>query len=234
MANHKAIMVAINDYPGDGNHFFATSALPARTSARALLAVSFLITGLGISGCVRDADMSEPMSSDPAAPSGQLAPEAGEGTATLQMKGIVLTTEQAEALKEAYSDTPYLSTEQALDVIEATADTLPPYSPQSSGDDSSTGECSYIDLWGDSEGNYRFNQAVFPEVGEPAFGEISISTDGWFASTSIHDLTFAGDYQHFEGALVWTGVDAEATTMDGWMVTTGGNFCTGELDAIWD
>jgi len=216
------------------HRFFAMLPLSARASARALVVVSLLSTGLGTSGCAGNDDKSEPMSSDPAAPSDQFAPQAGEGTATLQMKGIALTTEQAEALKKAYADTPYLSTEQARDVIEAMDDTLPRGSPESSGTDSSTGDCSYIDLWGDSDGHYRFNQSVFPEVGEPAFGDVAITTDGWFASTSHHDLTLARDYQHFEGTLVWTGVDAEATLMDGWMFTTEGNFCSGELDAIWE
>jgi hypothetical protein len=229
MKKNKAPMAAINEYPGDGNHFFATSASPARSSARALLVVSSLMAGLGIGGCVGDADMSEPTSSDPAAP-----PRAGEGIATLRMTGIALTTEQAEALEEAYAGIPHLSTEQALDVIEATADTLPSYSPQSSGEDSATNNCSTIYLWGDSDGNYLFTQAVFTSVGEPQFGEIAISTDGWFTTTSTHDLTFAEPYHSFEGTLAWTGVDAEATLMDGWMVTTGLYFCTGELDALWE
>lgn len=215
-------------------HFFAMSPLSARANARALVGVSLLTMGLWTSGCAGNADMSESTSSDPAAPSAPPAPRAGEGVAALQTKGIALTPEQAEVLKKAYADDPYLSTEQAQDVIGATDDTTPLDSPRSSGTDSSTGECSWIELWGDSDGNYRFNQAVFPEVGEPAFGDVSISTDGWFASTSYHDLTLAGDYQHFEGTLAWTGADAEATIMDGWMVTTGGNFCTGELDAGWE
>jgi hypothetical protein len=150
------------------------------------------------------------------------------------MTGVALTPKQVEALKEAHAEATYLSTEEAKKVIESVGDPVRLTSPQSSGSDSSTGECSYIDLWGDSDGNYRFNQAVFPNVGEAATGDITISTDGWFAASAYHDLTLAGDYQHFEGSLPWTGVDAEATTMDGWMVTTGGNFCTGELDAVWE
>jgi len=184
-----------------------------------------LIAGLGTSGCAGKADMSEPMSSHPDAPS---APRTGEGTLTRHTKGIALTPEQTEALRKAYADTPHLSTEQAEDAI---GDTI---SLRSSGSDMSTGDCSWIDLWGDSDGHYRFNQAVFPSVGEAAFGDIAISTNGWFASTSHHDLTAEGDHQHFEGALTWTGVDPDATTMDGWMVTTNGNFCTGELDAVWE
>lgn len=174
--------------------------------------------------------MSEPMSSDPAAPL-----QAGESTTLLQMTGIALTKEQAEALEEAYANTPHLSKEQALDVIEATADTLPPYSPQSSGSDSATNNCSTMYLWGDSDGNYLFTQSVFASVGgEPGLGEIEITTDGWFATTSRHNLVGAGSSHSFEGTLAWTGVDAEATLMDGWMLTTGFWFCTGELDALWD
>jgi hypothetical protein len=175
-----------------------------------------LITGVGISGCG---------SSDPGAP--------GEGITTLQMKGIALTPTQIEAINKAQADNPHLSSKEAQAVIAAAEDTAN-NSTKSSGSDSSTGDCSWIDLWGDSDGHYRFNQAVFPDVGEAATGDISISTDGWFAATADHDLTLAGDYQHFEGTLAWTGVDAAATTMDGWMVTTGGNFCSGALHAEWE
>src|SRR5262245_25624115 len=137
-------------------HLSGMSLLTAWTKARALVAASLLITGLGASGCAGNADMSEPMASDPPALSSQPAPQAGEGAATLRMKGIVLTLKQTEALKKAYADTPYLSTEQAMEVVRAVDNSLPLNSPQSSGSDSSTGDCSYIDLWGDSDGNYNF------------------------------------------------------------------------------
>jgi hypothetical protein len=215
-------------------HLFARTPLSAKVKAEALVLASLLVTGAWAGGCAGHADISESMSSDPAAPSAQLAPRAREGVATLHMEGIAISPEQIEALKKARADASYLSAEQAREVIKATGGALPLSSPQSSGTDSSTGDCSYIDLWGDSDGNYRFNQAVFPEVGQPAVGDVTISTDGWVAAEAYHDLAFAGDYQHFEGALPWTGIDPEATNMDGWMVTTGGNFCTGELDAVWE
>lgn len=196
-------------------HLFATS--PLSVGARALVAASLLIGGAWISGCAGDAG------------SGDSRQVHGEGIKSLQMKGIALTPKQIDAIDKAHADNPHLSSREAQDVIGAADIAL-----RSSGSDSSTGDCSWIDLWGNSDGHYRFNQAVFPDVGEAATGDISISTDGWFAATADHDLTLAGDYQHFEGTLAWTGVDAAATTMDGWMVTTGGNFCTGALHAEWE
>jgi hypothetical protein len=198
--------------------FFARSPLSARITARAFVAVSLLVAGLGTSGCAGNTDMSQ----------------AGEGAATLQMKGIALTPEQTEALKKAHADNPNLSTEQVKDVIGAMDDTLPLNSPQSEGSASNSGICSYIYLWGDSDGNYAFDQALHAFAGGAELGNVAISTDGWFASTSNHALTAAGELQHFEGTLVETGIFAEATTMNGWMVTTETYLCFGELKAVWE
>lgn len=213
------------------NHLFAMSRLFAKANPWALAAVSLLATGWATSGCAGTADTSESMSSEPA-PS-KPAPRAGEGvTVTLQTKGITLTSEQAKTLKNAYSVTPHLSLDQARAVIGPVIDPVDAEDAEDSlksGSDTSIGDCSYIDLYGDSDGFYRFNQAVHD--GEAEFGDITISTDGGFSSEDNH--VPRGSYQHYEGTLLETGIFATGTTMDGWMFTSTGSFCTGELFAKW-
>jgi hypothetical protein len=145
----------------------------------------------------------------------------------LTIKGYKLTPAQAQALKQAHAKNPKLTVAQAQQVV----DNSSPIKPASSGSDSSAGNCSRISLWGNSNGNYRFSQTVYAQAGQAAFGLISISTDGLFASERDYDPV--GWYQGYTGKLQHTGFWPSETTMNGWMVTANDWWCWGALRAIW-
>jgi hypothetical protein len=168
------------------------------------------------------------LSALPAAAAGSTT---GSGTKAaagpFKMQALKLTPQQVQALKKAHAAKKTLSVAEARQVIGGARG----ITPASSGNDSSVGPCSVINLWGNSAGRYNFTQSIYPEPGPADFGSITISTDGAFASEDNYDPV--GWAQSYGGRLGWTGLWPSGTTMTGWMVTDAGWWCFGALDAIW-
>lgn len=149
----------------------------------------------------------------------------------MRMMGIKLTHAQAAALRHAAMKNRKMTPAQALAAAGVNT-SKSAMRPMGSGTDSSVGDCSYIKLYGDSNGYYTFTQYIYTNVvGSAVTGNIAISTDGINAAEDDYDPEGAG--QSYAGTLSDTGALASGTTMNGWMETSNGNYCAGSLYAIW-
>lgn len=155
-------------------------------------------------------------------------PTDGKDVRAGETRGIKLTTGQATALKKAYAANKNLTSGQARKVIAKHGPGIP-----DEGEDSSRGKCSWMKLWGDSDGRYSFTQGIRASHGVALGGEIRISTDAP-VGTDIDRFVPTGRYQHYEDQLWSAGIGGTATTMIGWMFTSGGYVCFGYLRAVWD
>jgi hypothetical protein len=195
--------------------------------------------------CAAPADGDEDLDFDSAAEHEETAP--GANSVRSSMRGVQLTPEQVSALQEASAQREHMSIEEVADVtgIEVAALTANSAAPApeagsrdvggsvlelKQGYDDSIGDCSIIVLTGWDNGDYHFEQTVLG--GRSAIGgEIVISTNGAIVVPDI--WVPSGTSQNYADSLTWTGIGASATTMTGWMLTSDGVICTGDLFAHW-
>jgi hypothetical protein len=158
---------------------------------------------------------------------------AGAAVVRGTMTGIKLTRAQVRVLKRAYASHRWLSAAAARRLLHLASYRRSAHRgarAAASGYDSSDGDCSYMELWGDSSGNYHWFQE--DKIAGASFGDASISTDGYFASVS-DNWFWSGSIQDVQGQLSSVGFYASATTMSGWMVLTDDTYCSGSLFAVW-
>jgi hypothetical protein len=155
-------------------------------------------------------------------------PAGGKGVRAANTRGVKLTTGQATALKKAYGANKNLTSEQARKVIAKYGPGIP-----DEGEDSSKGKCSWMKLWGDSDGRYNFTQGIRASHGVALFGELNISTNAPVGA-DLDRFVPTGRYQHYEDQLWSAGIGGTATTMIGWLYTSAGYVCFGYLRAVWD
>lgn len=161
------------------------------------------------------------------------ATEGLQGAAHARTRGIALTPAQASKLRMAAASNPDLSVAQA----ERIASISPAVSPLTSGTGSVNAECSEMTLYGDSDGNWAWTNHFHPRQAGPAeWGAISVSTDGFFSSSS--SATFAGYDQKIIGKISDVGLFPGGTQVLAWSLNTplAGDsplFCAGELYVPW-
>jgi hypothetical protein len=162
---------------------------------------------------------------------------AGMRNASVQaeFQGVHLTAMQAKALRGAIASNPGLTREQTAKLVPAAAQAA----PNVEGKGESRGPCGVADLWGDSFGHYRFGLTFNTEVvGTASVGGVTASTNGLFAdqqpfgvSGSYVGNNLPGDEWYTLSTIGW---GADATTLNGWALTTGAWFCTIDVTAPWE
>ena len=141
-----------------------------------------------------------------------------------------LTPAEQSALTNAYQSNPHMSPSDAMRVIKS-ADAGPIARPGAipNGYSSNSGTCSFIELWGYSNGYYHFHQDIY--INPATVGTITISTNG--IAPDVHYWGVSGWTQDGIGNLSFVGFGATGTTLSGWEVLDDGTFCSGGLVAFW-
>lgn len=156
-----------------------------------------------------------------------------QGAAHARTRGIALTPAQASKLRRAAASNPDLSVAQAERIASISAEV----SPSSSGTGSVAADCSEMTLYGDSAGHWAWTNHFFRRsVGPADWGSISVSTDGFFSSTS--SASFDGYDQYIIGKISDVGLFPGGTQVQAWSLNTPLStnsplFCTGELYVPW-
>ncbi|HET7542586.1 MAG TPA: hypothetical protein VFK05_22100 [Polyangiaceae bacterium] len=184
--------------------------------------ISFLLP-VGCSGA--DNTERDPSSEGADAPADKPLPEPAAPLPTGAMRGTQLDAAQAAALKSAYLENPVLTAGEAREFVGY------PGQLRTQGFDASEGDCSHISLSGLIDGTYSFTQRVYPSSGVALFGNITISTNGFAADYYQYDPV--GANQKYSGDLRLIGWFPSGHTMDGWMFTSKGYLCVGDLFARW-
>jgi hypothetical protein len=163
-----------------------------------------------------------------AAPSRGATPTASAAPAiSVQTTGVHLTATQAAALRSAVKLNPKLTAEQAARLTGARPVTGAGLAPNGHGQ--ASGPCGTASLFGYSNGSYGLALFFNATVGPPVVGSVAISTNGIFPSTDYYGIPPVSD----SGRLADTGAIPDATTANGWAVTSNAWYCGIAVTAYW-
>lgn len=147
-----------------------------------------------------------------------------------ESQAVQLTDAQVSKLREAWQADRGLTAAEARSVIGLDSAISP---ATESGSGSSLGNCSEAHLWGDSDGNYTFENEFFPRsAGAALFGSFTFDTDGVLGTADYYNPT--GLEQYYADQLTLVGIGSNATLWNGWAVTTRGLWCFGSITAWWE
>ncbi len=171
-----------------------------------------------------------PASAAPATVHGAALTSAATGSVvpatSAQVTGVHLTPVQVAALRSAIKVNPKLTAAQAAKLLGARSGARVAV-PDGHGQ--SPGPCGNASLFGYSNGGYGLALFFNATVGPPVIGSVGISTNGIFASTDWYSVPPVRD----SGRLSDTGAIPDATTADGWAVTSNAWYCGISVIAYW-